>query len=227
MSKHRSHAGWALPTTIAFLSLLPFASGEQPAAPLYAQNFEKLPEGKLSDKIQEDELQILDGEFVIKKVDGSMVLEMGPDPLKPSGVLFGPADKNEYTVSARIKSAATGKRFPEFGIASCGPNQFKLWLMPAVSELQILSGDDVVAKTTYHWQSGTWTHFKLRVARVDANKFIIQGKAWPDGKEEPKDWQISYEDPETPRPGRAGLFSTPYAGTATDFDDIVVEANSK
>jgi hypothetical protein len=206
----------------ALLTLLPFASADPTPAPLYSQNFETLKEGE-----PPEEIQILDGEFVIKKVGDNKLLEMGPDPLKASGILFGPGDKNEYTVSARIKTSATGKRFPEFGLGSCGPNQFKLWVMPATGELQILSGDDTVAKTAYKWQSGAWTRLKLRVARIDANKFIIQGKAWPDGKDEPKDWQVTYEDPGAPRPGRAGLYSTPYAGTATQFDDIIVAPNSK
>jgi hypothetical protein len=217
----RHIVGWALPT-VAALSLLHFVKAAPAPAPLYVQNFENLKEGE-----PPEEIQILDGEFAIKKIDNNMLLEMGPDPLKASGILFGPGDKNEYTVSARIKTAATGKRFPEFGLGSCGPNQFKLWMMPATGELQLLSGDDAVAKIPYKWESGTWTKFKLRVVKSGDNKFKIQGKAWADGKDEPKEWQISWEDPETPRPGRAGLFSTPYAGTPTDFDDIVVEPNSK
>lgn len=219
MSKHL--AGWALPT-VAVLSLLHFVKADPTPAPLYAQNFESLKEGE-----PPEEIQILDGEFVIKKIDNNMLMEMGPDPLKASGILFGPGDKNEYTVSARIKTSSTGKRYPEFGLGSCGPNQFKLWLMPATGELQLLSGDDAVAKIPYKWESGTWTKLKLRVAKSGDNQYKIEGKAWRDGKDEPKEWPISWDDPETPRPGRAGLYSTPYAGTATEFDDIVVEQNSK
>jgi len=206
------------------LALLAFPitrAADAPALP-YTQNFEKLAEGE-----PPEEIQILDGEFVIKKVDGNMLLEMGPDPLKPSGILVGPADKNEYQVTARIKTTSTGKRFNEFGIGACGPNQFKLWLMPATGELQILNGDDVEAKTPYRWESGTWTKFKLSVTKIDGMKYKIQGKAWPEGKDEPKEWLVSYDSTEAPRPGRASLWSTPYAGTATQFDDVVVEAVGK
>ena len=69
------------------LALLAFPitrAADAPALP-YTQNFEKLAEGE-----PPEEIQILDGEFVIKKVDGNMLLEMGPDPLKPSGILVGP-----------------------------------------------------------------------------------------------------------------------------------------
>jgi hypothetical protein len=215
------NAGRLLFLVLMFL-MIPFASGDPAAAPLYAENFEKMAEGEVPEQIQ-----VLDGEFVIKKVDSNMVLEMGPDPLKPSGVLFGPADKNEYQISARIKTSATGKRFPEFGVGACGPNEFKLWMMPAVNQLQLLKGDDVEASAPIKWASGSWTKFSLRVSKTGEGKWKIQGKAWQEGQDEPKDWMINFEDNEAPRPGRAGMYCTPYAGTPTEFDDVVVEAVGK
>ena len=55
----------------------------------------------------------------------------------------------------------------------------------------------------------------------------IQGKAWPDGQAEPGDWMLTLDEPQAPRPGRAGCFATPYSGTAVRFDDVQVTANSK
>jgi hypothetical protein len=96
--------------------------------------------------------------------------------------------------------------------------------MPATSELQLIHGDEVKTSQPYKWTSGTWTRFKLQVTKQPDGKFKIQGKAWPDGKEEPKDWMLTMEDTEAPRPGRAGIFATPYSDQVTRFDDLRVEA---
>ena len=192
--------------------------GEQAAAPLFAQNFDRLPEGN-----PPEEILILNGSATVKKVDGNGVLELAPDPLDTHGILFGPQDKTGYTVSARAQAAATGKRFPEFGAGAFGPGQYRLWLMPAVGELQLIKGEEVKAATKYAWTSGQWTRLKLRAEKSADGKVKVQGKAWADGKPEPADWQLSFEDAEAPQPGRACLLSTPYSGQPTRFDDIVVQ----
>ena len=203
--------------------LLPFAfclatlRADAPPAPLYTNNFDALPEGEVP-----KDILILNGEFTIKKIGDNTVLQLAADPLDTMGALVGPADKNEYTVTARIQSASTGKRFPEFGLGACGPGQVRLWLMPAVGELQLIHGDDVKRAARYDWKSGDWTRFKLQVTKSPDGKFKIQGKAWPDGKPEPQDWTLTTQAEEPPPPGRACLLSTPYSGTPTNFDDVVV-----
>ena len=203
--------------------LLPFAfclatlQADSPPVPLYANAFDSLPEGEVP-----KDILILNGEFAIKKLGDNTVLQLAADPLDTMGALVGPADRNHYMVAARIQSAATGRRFPEFGVGACGPNQLRLWLMPATGELQLIQGDDVKATAKYDWKSGDWTRFKLQVIKSPEGKFTAQGKAWPDGQPEPKDWTLSMALEEPPPNGRACLLSTPYAGTATNFDDVVV-----
>jgi hypothetical protein len=202
---------------------LPFAfclaslRADAPPIALYVNNFDALPEGP-----PPADILTLNGEFTIVKVkEGDNALQLAGDPLDTMGALLGPADRNEYAVAARIQTASTGRRFPEFGVGACGPGQFKLWLMPAVGELQLIKGDDVLVKAPYAWKSGDWTRFKLQVAKP-ADGFKIVGKAWREGEAEPKEWMVSAEDKEAPPAGRACLLCTPYSGKATLFDDVVV-----
>jgi hypothetical protein len=206
-----------LPLFFLLVLFLPNVLADAPA-PLYTQDFEKLEPGD-----PPADLMTLDGTFAVRKVDGNTLLELEPDPLDSHGMLFGPAELNTYTVSARIQGMATGKRTPEFGIGACGPNRYKLWLMPATNQLQLIRGDEVKTSQPYKWTSGAWTRFKLQVTKQSDGKFKIQGKAWSDGKEEPKDWMLTMEDTDAPRPGRAGIFATPYSDQVTRFDDLRVE----
>jgi hypothetical protein len=205
-------------TGFALLCVVGTLRGDQSPAPLYAQNFENTAPDKLPDGIM-----LFGGTAAVKKVDGNGVLEMAPDPLESHGILFGPQDKADYTVTARVQAAATGKRFPEFGVGAYGPGQYRLWVMPAVGELQLIKGDEVKKSAKYAWQSNAWTRLKLRVVKAADGKVKVEGKAWPDGQPEPKDWMLTFDDAEAPQAGRAGLYSTPYSGQPTRFDDILVQ----
>jgi hypothetical protein len=189
-----------------------------PGKVLFSQDFEKVPEGA-----PPEELQVLNGEFSVKKVEGNACLELAPDPLDSDSVFFGLADKNAYTVSARIWTEASGKRTPEFGVGACGPDSFRLWLMPAVGQLQLLSRSEVLKQAPFKWESGSWVRFRLQVTAREGGKFVVRGKAWKDGGEEPKEWMVSAETTTAPRPGRAGVLATPYSGKVTRFDDLRVE----
>jgi hypothetical protein len=191
--------------------------GDAPTAPLFAQDFDQAPAGNPPEGIM-----VLNGTATVKKIDGNGVLEMSPDPLDSHGVLFGPQDKGDYTVSARVQAASTGKRFPEFGAGAYGPGQYRLWIMPAVGEVQLIKGEEIKGTAKYAWTSGAWTRLKLRVQKSADGKIEVEGKAWPDGKAEPSAWTLSFEDAEPPQTGRACLLSTPYSGQPTRFDDIVV-----
>jgi hypothetical protein len=191
-------------------------------APLYAQNFETLKEGK-----PPEELLVINGEFEVKKVDGNAVIEMAGDPLESKGILVGPAENNTACVSARIWATASGKRTPEFGVGAGGPGNYRLWVMPAVGEVQLIKGDDVMKARPYAWASGQWTRLKLHVRKTAEGKFRVEGKAWADGKDEPKEWGLNFDDTEDAPAGKAGVFGVPYSGTPIRFDEIVVEAASK
>jgi hypothetical protein len=184
----------------------------------YAQAFDSLEEGPAPGDI----LVLGELEFaVVKEANGNKALRVAGEPVDTRQALVGPAERNEYSVSARVRAEATGRRYPEFGVIACGPNQLRLSLMPAVGELQLVKGDETVAKAPYAWKSGEWVRFRLQVAKV-GEAFKVQGKAWRDGEAEPKEWTVSADEKEAPPAGRAGVWCTPYSGKATLFDDVVV-----
>ena len=191
--------------------------GDAPSQPLFSQNFEQLAEGK-----PPEDLLILAGTFQIKSIENNKVLALDPNPLDTFGALFGPAERDAYTVSARILASNTGKRFPEFGVAALGPNGYKLWVMPATGQLQLKAADELLTHVPYEWKGGAWTRLKLQVVKTPDNKVKLQGKAWADGTEEPKEWTISGQHDRAPKPGRAVIWAVPYGGTVTYFDDLMV-----
>ena len=71
----------------AFL-LLPSRAADAPPAPLYAQNFDKLPPGN-----PPEDLLIINGTFKVAKDADNAFLEMAPDPLESNGVLAGPGGR--------------------------------------------------------------------------------------------------------------------------------------
>ena len=204
---------------IAFSLLTSFLHGDAPPAPPapYAQDFEKLPEGK-----PPEEILVLSGDFTIKKAEGNTFIELAGDPLDSQGFLIGSAGFTTGIVSARIQASSSGKRFPEFGIGAGGPNGYKVWIMPAVNQVQIIRGEQTLATAPYAWTTGQWTRLKFQARKTENGKFRIEGKAWSDGKDEPGEWSISADILEAPPAGKATFWCTPYSGTPTRFDDLAV-----
>lgn len=184
---------------------------------LYRNDFEKAELGKTP-----ADMLVLAGEFVVKKEAGNAFLEVPGAPLDSFGVLVGPEDGSGNRVAARIYGTKTGKRFPEFGVGLGGASGYRLWLMPAVNELQLVKDDQVKASVPYAWTSGTWTHFRLRLHQAGEGKWRLEGKAWEQGKPEPAQWMITLKATEEAPAGRASLWGIPYTETVIRFDDVAV-----
>src|SRR5205085_3590208 len=84
-------------------------------APSFSENFDALPDGKPP----KEKILIVAGAFEVKDIGGGKkALELPGEPLETFGAMFGPADSNAIDVRAKVWAAATGKRFPEFGIGA-------------------------------------------------------------------------------------------------------------
>ena len=207
---------WAI--LCSLLCVLCVSAVSPPTKPLYANNFEKLPEGD-----PPEDMVALMGKFAIRTVDGNKLLELPGDPVEGFGLLFGPDNESLLCVSARIYGTATGKRTPEFGIGLADSNGYKLWVIPATNELQIIRGEgDVKATVPFHWKSGTWTSLRLQVRQIGDGKFSVEGKAWEHGQEEPKAWMVAFTETEELPKGRPSVWGSPYSSTPIRFDDLLV-----
>jgi len=182
----------------------------------YHQDFQKSADGSMP-----QQLLVMNGAFAVRSEGDNKFLQLPGEPLDTFGFMLGADETN--SIQCSIRAASTGKRFPEFGVGLAGPAGYRLWLMPAVGEVQILKGDNVKAAKPYEWKSGTWLILRLQLTKQN-NKAILQGKIWPRGAAEPNDWTINFEDPQTPKPpkGRASVWGIPYSGTPIDFDDISI-----
>ena len=187
-------------------------------APLYANDFEKTEPGKLP-----EELLVLGGEFAVKRDGTNQFLELPGAPLDSYGALFGPAEKEDVSVSARILGTAKGRRAPSFGLGLGGAGGWKLQVAPGKKTVELLKDQEVKASQPFDWKSGAWTQLRLQLRKVKDGAWKIEGKAWPAGETEPKEWQISADDAEEPLVGKASLLGSPFAGTPIWFDDLVVE----
>ena len=184
-----------------------------PAAP-YHSNLKDAEPGKLP-----AEFMVLGGTLSVREADGKKVLELTPEPLETGGFLFGPPSP-AGEVAARIWSAASGKRFPQFGVGTNDPGGYKLLLLPGQNRLELRRGDETRAAVVLAgWKSGSWTRFRLHVAMTDG-KCRVEGKCWPDGSHEPQAWSISLDDAAPPPAGRASAWGIPFSGQPIRFDDL-------
>src|SRR5258708_32555730 len=119
-----------------------FAADKQP---LYENNFEKAALDKVP-----DEFLVLDGGFAVKEEDGNRFLELPGAPIgEGSGLLFGPTEKENVAVSARVFGTGTGRRFPAFGVGlnGQGAGGYKLQGSPGKKLLELYKGEAGIPPT--------------------------------------------------------------------------------
>ncbi|HEY2343652.1 MAG TPA: hypothetical protein VGH90_11500 [Chthoniobacteraceae bacterium] len=206
-----------------YLPLFAFAAGAFFAGPalagdvVYQNDFEKVDIGKTP-----DDFTIASGVFTVQQEGGNKFLELPGAPLDNFGLLFGPPVKGNAAASVRVYGTKTGRKEPAFGISLNGVSGYRFQVSPLKKALEIYKGDESKVNVPYAWASGTWTKLRLEVHKV-GDKWVAQGKAWPEGQPEPADWQIKFEDPEPSAPGRAGIWASPFSGTPIRFDDLRLE----
>ena len=184
---------------------------------LFKSDFESANVGSLP-----EELMVLAGEFSVSDVGGNKALELPGNPLEDFGALFGPAESDGIAVRARVFSESSKRLAPRFGVGLDGVAGYRLLVAPGQNRLQLLKDQEAVASAPLEWKSGTWTWLHLQIREVSAGKWIVEGRAWPDGTPEPNAWSISFEVSEAPPAGKASIWGAPYSGKPILFDDLSV-----
>src|ERR1700709_2501210 len=113
---------------VALLVIVAFSHGHaEDAKALYENDFEKTEVGKVP-----GDFIVLDGGFAVKEEAGNKFLELPGSPLgEGSGFVFGPTEKSNVVVSARINSTKKGRRFPTFAVGLLGQGGYRLQVSPA------------------------------------------------------------------------------------------------
>ena len=205
-------------TGIILTLVISASSARADDKPLYENNFEKVEVGK----VPEDFL-VLDGGFEVKQADGNKFLELPGAPLETYSVLFGPTTNSNISVSARINGTTHGRRSPTFAVGLNGQGGYRLQVSPAKKALEIFKGDDSIASTPFDWKSGSWTFLKLQIVKAGA-VWKVEGKAWTQGSDEPKQALVSFDETKEPTPGRASIWGSPFSTTPIQYDDLVVRS---
>ena len=201
---------------IVLLTVAGLARAED-SKPLYENNFESAEVGKVP-----DDFLVLDGGFTVKSDGTNKFLELPGAPLDSFGVLFGPTDRADLEVSARIKGTSKGRRHPTFAIGLNGQEGYRLQVTPGKQLLELFKADEVIASVGYEWKSGQWTKMKLAVRKTGTG-WTVEGKAWTQGTNEPEHPMVTTEQKFQPPAGRAAIWGEPYATTPIQFDDLMVK----
>lgn len=206
---------------VLLLTITAVAVCDEPAAdPLWASGFEKIEVGEAP----EDGL-VLEGEFAVaQESDKNKALRLPGAPLGTFGMLVGPSRRADVSVTARVLSERKGRRYPAFGVGLCGNSGYRLQVTAGRDELELLLNGETVERVPYEWKSGAWTRVRLEVVATGEADWIVRGRAWIDGDEEPKTWMIETETEKKPRNGGASVWGLPYSGEAIWFDDLVYDA---
>lgn len=189
-------------------------------AALYANDFQQVKPGALPD----GEFVVLDGAFEVKAEGTETFIELPGAPLDTFGALFGPTQADGLAVAARMHGTKQGRRFPTFALGLNGAGGYRLQVSPAKGQIELFKGDEPKASAAFAWESGTWTQVRLQVRKVKDGAWRVEGKAWVQGKPEPADWMIGWDENTAPSAGRASIWGAPYAGTPVRFDDLRVTA---
>ena len=180
--------------------------------------------GSWAEGIPPKDVFVVDGAVTVATRQGRKVLEVGVDPMADALALLGPSTTHRASVSARMFATKAGRTYPRFGIGVHGQSGYRLLIVPAKKELQLLRREQVVKAIPFTWTSDTWFVMKLTADRPAADgPWTLSGKAWPADAPEPAGPLLSHEDATYRGQGRCFITATPYASTPIDFEDLKIE----
>lgn len=208
---------WKNLAAIAALSAALGGDATAQSSKAYSADFESAEIGSVP-----EDLLVLDGGFAVAPFEGGKVLELPGAPLESFGVLFGSNARENVEVSARVHATAKGRRFPTFAVGLNGVAGFKFRVSPAKKALELYRSDDLRQSTPLDWDSGKWTHLKLRVAKLSDTEWRVEGRFWQEGQTEPKEPSLVHVETSAPPNGRASILGSPFSGTPIRYDDLKV-----
>lgn len=204
-----------LKSVIAVCLLAGICANAKAQEGVYKNDFQSAEVGKVP-----QEMMVIDGGFTIAEEGGNKFLELPGAPLDTFGLLFGPTEKENRTVSARIWGTSKGRRAPTFSVGLGGLGGYKLQISPAKKLVELYKGDTVKTTAPFDWQSGKWTHLALTLKKTKDTEWSIEGRAWMEGAAEPATPTVTFKDGEAPPGGRAYVGGSPYATTPIRYDDL-------
>ena len=169
------------------------------------------------------EVFVVDGTIRIKEKDGNKAIEIGSDPLADACALLGSPANGSASIQARVFASKSGRSYPRFGIGVHGQSGYRLIVLCAKKELQLVKNEQVIKSVPCEWTSDVWMNLKLAVLKDAQGNWSIRGKAWTAAAAEPVEPQIKHEDSTLKGQGKCSIWGTPFSGTPIYFDDMKLE----
>ena len=165
-----------------------------------------------------------------REVDGNIVMVKVttiPKGTRSQG-WFGPDDLHDYTIEAVVLGREVDGKMPDIGLIG---QRYRLEMMGEHQILKLyswVSHEKKYVEAPFEWKPETWYTIKLKCSTAEQDGkpvAVYQGKVWPRGESEPKEWNIEYTNETPDLRGSPGLF-----GNAKDaeiyYDNIQVVPNS-
>jgi hypothetical protein len=165
---------------------------------------------------------VIEGQFTVEEIEGRKVVQMGTAPVEECMMLFGETLRGPATVRVMIKAAKKGRSYPSFGVGLYGVSGYRLRVAPARKSLELVKGDEVVAKGDFSWSGAGWTWLELSAALGEDGEWMLEGRAWEEGGDMPAKAQVRFGFEAARVMGKAGILGTPYSGMPTLFDELAV-----
>lgn len=172
----------------------------------YTQDFSKIPDNRTPAGWVNTQ-----GKFVtVTLKDGTKAMKKTATNASPlvarANAYMSKPTLTDYTIQADVMGTIVNVKkegadpnklngdMPDVGVVA---NRYTLVLIGNDQTLRLISWDALprIDKTiSYPWKPDTWYTLKLTCSIKDG-KATVRGKAWPRGKDEPKEWTVEVEDP--------------------------------
>ncbi len=172
---------------------------------------------------------VVEGKISVVSSDGGKALAIDPAEIVDATAQVGDSAAGASIIEARMFASRRGRSVPRFGVSVHGMSGHRLLVNCAKKQLDLVKADEVVASAPFVWAAETWTRVKLSVTKAADGSWVIEGKAWADGSEEPKEAAIRHLEPaeKIRGNGKAAFWGTPFSGTPILIDDVKVQMEVK
>lgn len=159
------------------------------------------------------QLVVIEGDRKIKGNGVMVKISTIPKGQQSQGWM-GHTDFANYTIQADVlgeqRKAGKVVRMPDIGLEA---QRYAMLLKGSSKELEIRSwqahdhADRPAKVVKFDWKPYTWYTMKLQASYDESkNVAVLKGKCWKKGEPEPKEWQLTVEDPQPNQQGSPGLF---------------------
>lgn len=174
--------------------------------------------------VPKEALFVVEGVFEVAVKEGVKVVKISPEPITDANAQVGDSAKGAAKISAKIFSSRKARSYPRFGVSVHGMSGYRLLVNPPLKQLELVKGDEVLAKAAFAWETDSWVRLELKAEREgEDGPWTISGSAWADGTEQPAEPLLRLVDESGMKgTGKCGLWGTPYSEQPIFFDEVTV-----